>query len=404
MSCYTRCEQLSARTFLVVEQDRFGQFPFMYVILGDDKCILIDSGCGSGDYRDFVSTRINKTRLPYLVISTHVHFDHIGSNHRFCGANKEGCIDVCMGCENKTFSQNLDINSLAMAHSHQVKPFTVSRWLNEGELIYLNDAQPSKDLSLEVIFVPGHTPDSIALYAHWEKRLFVGDIIYPFTTIHVDGIGSNVADYLNSLKKISKFIDTQENPPPTPSPASTPTGPNPGPSPGPNPTTPPPSTTTSTSSTTQLNDLQKATIEEFYAILNLDEATRQTFSAESLMSLCDWDVTSAIDFYLGNSTEIFAMCPPTSTTPSSSLPTASQPQQNIYQGNTNKVVLSCGHVECNLESSGVKDIVTFLEMVKQGFVEPTSIDADYGEFTNGTFSIMLPLKPKWNLYTHAPQL
>jgi glyoxylase-like metal-dependent hydrolase (beta-lactamase superfamily II) len=90
MACYTRCEQLSARTFLVVEQDRFGQYPFMYVILGEDKCILIDSGCGSGDYRDFVTTRINKARLPYLVISTHVHFDHIGANHRFCGAHKEG--------------------------------------------------------------------------------------------------------------------------------------------------------------------------------------------------------------------------------------------------------------------------------------------------------------------------
>ena len=91
-SCYTRCEQLSARTFLVVEQDRFGQFPFMYVIMGDDKCILIDSGCGTGDYRDFVTTRINKSRLPYLVISTHVHFDHIGANHRFCGANREGIL------------------------------------------------------------------------------------------------------------------------------------------------------------------------------------------------------------------------------------------------------------------------------------------------------------------------
>jgi glyoxylase-like metal-dependent hydrolase (beta-lactamase superfamily II) len=356
----------------------------MYVILGDDKCILIDSGCGTGDYRDFVTNRINKARLPYLVISTHVHFDHIGANHRFCGAHKEGCLDVCMGCENKTFSQNVEINSLAMAHSHQVKPFTVSRWLNEGELIYLNDAKPSRELSLEVIFTPGHTPDSIALYAHWEKRLFVGDIIYPFTTIHVDGIGSNAADYLNSLKKISKFIDTQESANPTPSP------------------TPPTTTSTNTSSsptppTQRLNDVQKATIEEFYSILNLDEATRQTFSAESLMSFCDWDVTSAIDFYLGNASEIFAICPPTPSSQASS----QQIQQNLYQGG-NKVVLSCGHVECNLESSNVKDVVTFLEMVKQGFVEPSSIDSDYGDFNNGTFSIMLPLKPKWNMYTKPP--
>lgn len=30
----------------MVESDRHGQIPFMYVIMGDDKCILIDSGCG----------------------------------------------------------------------------------------------------------------------------------------------------------------------------------------------------------------------------------------------------------------------------------------------------------------------------------------------------------------------
>jgi hypothetical protein len=89
------------------------------------------------------------------------------------------------------------------------------------------------------------------------------------------------------------------------------------------------------------------------------------------------------------------MCPPTlDTNQATNQP---PPQQSLYQGSTNKVVLSCGnffppllplsshnlqkgHVECNLESSSVKDIVSFLELVKQGFVEPSSIDSDYGEY------------------------
>lgn len=27
-----------------------------------------------------------------------------------------GCVDICMGCKDRTFSQNYEINSLAMAH------------------------------------------------------------------------------------------------------------------------------------------------------------------------------------------------------------------------------------------------------------------------------------------------
>lgn len=62
---YTRVEQLSARTYLVVESDRFGQFPFLYVILGEDKCILIDTGCGMCVVMLFV-TGITPYRLSRL--------------------------------------------------------------------------------------------------------------------------------------------------------------------------------------------------------------------------------------------------------------------------------------------------------------------------------------------------
>jgi len=361
----------------------------MYVILGDDKCILIDSGCGTGDYRDFVTTNINKRRLPYLVINTHVHFDHIGGNHRFCGAHKEGCIDVCMGCENTTFSKNVEINSLAIAHSVQVKAFTVSRWLSEGELIYLNDAKPSRELSLEVIFLPGHTPDSIGLYAHWEKRLFVGDVIYPFTTIHVDGIGSNVADYVNSLNKLAKFISRQENPTSNTDTEKNPTNTSNTSNTTTNPTTPPTNTTTTNASTP--TPAEKAKMEEFCTMLGID---KPNFSVEALMGLCDWDTSSAVDFYLTNSSEVAVMCPPTTTT-------ITQVARSSAPAN---ITLSCGHVECNLPSSAVSEILSLLDFIKSGALPPQHLDGEFGEFSNGNFALMLPLKPKWNLYTKKPEV
>ena len=68
-------EQISPNTWKVVESDRFGQFPFLYVRLGADKCIVVDTGCGQGDVREYIGRHINRAGLPYLVINTHVHFD-----------------------------------------------------------------------------------------------------------------------------------------------------------------------------------------------------------------------------------------------------------------------------------------------------------------------------------------
>jgi len=357
---FSRVEQLSERTFLVVENDPYGQYPFLYVIVAEDKCILIDSGCGTADYRDFVTSRINKKNLPYLVINTHVHFDHVGGNHCFCGSRKSGCIDICMGCRDKKFTQNYEINSLALAHNGmKVKDFSVSRWLNEGDLIYLDDKNPTKEGALEVIFTPGHTSDSISLYAHWEKRLFVGDTIYPFTAIHLDGIGSNVVEYLSSVKKLSQFASahmaTQK--------------------------------TSSGSVQTVNSDPQKQEkIQEFFSFVGLDaESAAVTFNVESLLELCDWNLESGVDFYLNNSSEISSVCPPN----------AIQIQSSIQTTPNNDIHLSCGHVEANLGVGSLEEMTTMLEVVRAGALQPQHVDGDYGEFSNGTFTVMMPLKVKW---------
>eukprot|EP01119_Soliformovum_irregulare_P020646 TRINITY_DN6720_c0_g1_i4.p1 TRINITY_DN6720_c0_g1~~TRINITY_DN6720_c0_g1_i4.p1 ORF type:complete len:263 (-),score=31.24 TRINITY_DN6720_c0_g1_i4:567-1355(-) len=199
-------ERLSERVWKVVEDDPYGQFPFLYVIVGDDRCILIDTGCGRGNYLSFVDENVNVKKLPFLIVCTHVHFDHVGGNNLLGGSPR--CLGICMGSANKTFTNNCDINSLCMAHNTSVKPFSVTRWLEEGDRIFLSKDEKEKD-SLEVIFTPGHTPDSIALFAHWEQRLFVGDTIYPYTAIHLDSIGSSLVSYIETMKKLIGFIEKQ---------------------------------------------------------------------------------------------------------------------------------------------------------------------------------------------------
>jgi hypothetical protein len=55
-----------------------------------------------------------------------------------------------MGSNDEKFSANYEINSLSMAHNCKVREFTVSRWLKDGDLIFLDEAKPEKPNSLEV--------------------------------------------------------------------------------------------------------------------------------------------------------------------------------------------------------------------------------------------------------------
>jgi glyoxylase-like metal-dependent hydrolase (beta-lactamase superfamily II) len=203
-------EQLSVTTFKVVEEDRFGQFPFMYVILGADKCVVIDTGCDCDDLEAFVTSRINRNRLPYLVVCTHVHFDHIGGNHRF--EKTAGFLGIAMGGAQPKFTLNWDLTSLCCSHGTTVRPFTVTRWLKDGELLYLDDAAAAAGgpaaaaCALQVLHTPGHTLDSVSLFHLEERRLFVGDLLYPFTPVPLCAVGSSPSAFARSLRKLGTLV------------------------------------------------------------------------------------------------------------------------------------------------------------------------------------------------------
>ena len=54
-----------------------GGSQFMYLLEGDEKALLIDTGWGAGNLREFVEKLTTK---PVLVTNTHGHLDHSGGN------------------------------------------------------------------------------------------------------------------------------------------------------------------------------------------------------------------------------------------------------------------------------------------------------------------------------------
>lgn len=193
-------KQLSERVWCIVEDDRFRQYPFIYIVSGDDRIVVVDTGAGSQSLRGLLERLRNggtfgETRksAPFSVVCTHCHFDHVANNHEFstvmmCGAARQ-------------FTENITITSLASSVGATVRPYTVTRWLRSGDKIDLGRGTDDP-FCLEVVETPGHTLDGISLVAPWDGRIFVGDLVYPYTAIHCDLLGSNASQFLASAQRL----------------------------------------------------------------------------------------------------------------------------------------------------------------------------------------------------------
>ncbi|OLQ06550.1 Metallo-beta-lactamase domain-containing protein 2 [Symbiodinium microadriaticum] len=200
---------LSKTTLVVVEADRFGEQPHMYVVVGPKKALVIDTGCDTANFCEFLWSLPELAAKEFQVVNTHIHYDHIMGNYGFCAPGgrslRGGCRSICQGSRNRHFSQNWQETSLQSMVGAAISNFCVTDWLDEGHRIYLDDENPTEAESLEVLHTPGHTPDSISLYYPAENRIFTGDLIYP-GNIFLFLPGSRLEEFDESLCKLKAFL------------------------------------------------------------------------------------------------------------------------------------------------------------------------------------------------------
>src|SRR5947209_13713595 len=175
-----------------------------YLILGTKKAVLFDTGMGISNIRKLAE---GLTRLPVSVVNSHTHNDHVGDNWRFDdiygmdteftrtsakGSTADAQAEIAPGEICGELPPNFD------AKSYATKPFHISHWLHDGDKLDLGGH------TLQIVAVPGHTPDSIALYDMKHGLLFTGDMFYP-GTIFLYRPETNLDAYVASIKKMASL-------------------------------------------------------------------------------------------------------------------------------------------------------------------------------------------------------
>lgn len=179
----------------------------------ENAAILIDVGTGANDlYAYLLASGLIAADTILTVIVTHQHSDHAGGLRHFAG--KPNVTICCHQGDVDALTQGHDEVGWAIKASMWKRPpyqgfkarsfvplvpVAIDRILQDGDLIS----------GLRVIWVPGHTPGSIALLDAVDRSLFNGDTAYAKDTI-VAFPSSNKADACQSMVKLLELGDVYD--------------------------------------------------------------------------------------------------------------------------------------------------------------------------------------------------
>lgn len=166
----------------------------IYLILGLDKALLIDTGSGLYPLKPVVDKLIENREL--LIINTHSHFDHRGSNDEF---------ETIYIHENelKSASMPFDISMLKDSPKKIVNRYSAKNYVYQPPA----NVEPTKDgnrfdlgdISVEVFHTPGHSIGSISLLTS-NGELFTGDTAH-YGTMYLPK-KKDFAIILNSISRL----------------------------------------------------------------------------------------------------------------------------------------------------------------------------------------------------------
>jgi glyoxylase-like metal-dependent hydrolase (beta-lactamase superfamily II) len=197
--------QIRPGVYAIYEPHQFEEV-ISYLIVGKRHALLFDTGLGVANIRDVVTALTN---LPVMVLNSHTHFDHTGGNADFSDIWNE---DTPYSRANaQTHSSIYGRDALAPericgvlpagVHSDEFtkRTWQATHWIRDREQMDLGGRK------LEILFTPGHTPDSVSLLDRQHGLLFTGDTFYP-GPIYLFTPETDFAAYARSVHHLAQLV------------------------------------------------------------------------------------------------------------------------------------------------------------------------------------------------------
>lgn len=196
-------ENVDEDTFVISEYKHWEE-THCYLLCGKDSAILIDTGLGVANIKNVVDSITN---LPVSVVTTHVHWDHIGGHKYFekiAVHEKErswlaekfplplSVVKQNLTCKQCDFPKDFDINSYEI---YRGEPKTV---LRDGQNLDLGNRK------IQVIHTSGHSPGHCCFYDKDRQYLFSGDLIYK-GCLDAYYPTTDAFDFWKSVRKVEKL-------------------------------------------------------------------------------------------------------------------------------------------------------------------------------------------------------
>jgi glyoxylase-like metal-dependent hydrolase (beta-lactamase superfamily II) len=155
-----------------IEEPESSQGNVSYLILGDKRAIMFDTGTGENQVNGELKIKylIDKiTDLPVTLIQSHFHFDHNQNIHEF---ERIGFPDLPDLRKRVSDDGRFLYTQEDLFEGDYPSEITVDEWFPMEKDIDLGGR------AIQLVHVPGHSDESVAILAASSKMIFLGDFLY----------------------------------------------------------------------------------------------------------------------------------------------------------------------------------------------------------------------------------